>query len=298
MNPMHSLRGCLQLGAAILLLSSAVHAAESELLLAGGDEMFIVDAKAAESGKADKLWRWSGTDAPDLPDEARRDFVHLDECKPVDGGSKILVCASNGGCALIERATKKILWRAHVTNAHSLALLPHDRVVVASSLSGDHLLVFDLNGPPQPVFKTPLRSAHGVAWDEQRHCLWALNFEELRSYTLDHWDSDKPELKLKSSHTLSDKDGHDLRPVPASNELILTTEHTVQLFDRDQLTFKPHPLLGPEPNLKSVDIHPKSGRIVLSNWSAVVRLLNPEGTIKFNDAHPYKVRWLEASQPK
>ncbi len=287
----------LALVALLLAACCAAQAAEDEVLLAGGNEMFIINAKTAEAGNVEKLWRWSGVDAPDLPDEVRRDFHHLDECKPMENGAKILVCASNGGCALIERATKKILWRTRVRNAHSLALLPDNRMVVASSLSGDHLEVFNVSGPPQPVFKTPLHSAHGVVWDEQRQCLWALGFDELRAYTLEQWNAEKPALKLKGTHTLPDQDGHDLRPVPSTNELLITTEHSVLLFDRDQGTFKPHPLLGAEQNLKSVDIHPITGRIVVSEWSTAVRLLEPAGTIKFKDARPYKARWMPSLTP-
>jgi len=276
----------------ILLIGFASSLHADELLLAGGNEMFIVDTKAAETGTIEKLWRWSGEDAADLPDAARRDFNHLDECKPVENGSKILVCASNGGCAVIDRATKQILWRAHVTNAHSLALLPHDRIVIASSLSGDQLVVFDLHSQSKPVCKIPLHSAHGLVWDEQRQCLWALNFDAVRAFTLEQWDGDKPALKLKSMHALSDQDWHDLREVPRSSKLILTTEHSVQLFDRDQGIFQRHSDLGDNANIKSLDIHPTTGRIVISEWGTVVRLLHPEGTIKFKDARPYKARWL------
>ncbi|WP_395749126.1 DUF6528 family protein [Prosthecobacter sp.] len=275
---------------ASVLCFFTIHAMSAELVCAGGNEVFIVDTDGAT---AKKLWRWSGEDAADLPAEARRDFNHLDECKPLENGAKLLVCASNGGCALIDRATNRLLWRARARNAHSLSLLPHDRIVVASSLSGDHLEVFSLSGSTVPVFKTPLHSAHGLVWDEKRQCLWALGFDELRAYTLEAWESDQPLLKLKSSYPLPDKDGHDLRPVPGTNELIITTEKTVQLFDRETNSFKPHTLLGKEAGIKSVDVHPSTGRIVISSWGTAIRLLEPSGTIQFKDARPYKVRWLQ-----
>ena len=274
---------------ACVLCCLTMHVRAAELICAGGNEVFVIDA---EGDTARKLWRWSGEDAADLPAEARRDFNHLDECKPVDNGDKILICASNGGCALVERSTNRLLWRAHSRNAHSLALLPHDRIVVASSLSGDHLEVFDLSSPTTAVCKTPLHSAHGLVWDEQRQCLWALGFDELRAYTLEAWESDKPQLKLKSTYPLPDQDGHDLRPVPGTNELLLTTQHTVQLFDRETASFKPHALLGKEAGIKSVDVHPSTGRIVISEWGAAIRLFEPVGKIQFKDTRPYKVRWL------
>jgi hypothetical protein len=274
---------------ACVLCFLTMHGLAAELICAGGNEVFVIDV---DGDTTKKLWRWSGEDAADLPAEARREFNHLDECKPVDNGAKILVCASNGGCALIERATNHLLWRARARNAHSLALLPHDRIVVASSLSGDHLEVFNMSGSVMPVFKTPLHSAHGLVWDEQRQFLWALGFDELRAYTLEAWEGDQPALKLKNSYPLPDKDGHDLRPVPSTSELLITTEKSVQLFDRETTVFKPHALLGKEAGIKSVDVHPVTGRIVLSAWGPAIRLLEPDGKIQFKDARPYKVRWL------
>jgi len=91
-----------------------------ELIFAGGDEVFILDAGEAEAGRVNRLWRWSGQEAADIPEDVRKQFHHLDECKVVDGGRRVLVCASNGGCAVLERATGKVLWRATSRNAHSL----------------------------------------------------------------------------------------------------------------------------------------------------------------------------------
>jgi Family of unknown function (DUF6528) len=275
-----------------LLLAPLASLHADELIIAGGDEVFIVDVGEAVSGKENKLWQWNAAEAADVPEAARRDFHHMDECKVVEQGTKLLVCASNGGCALIERANKRVLWRARSRNAHSLDLLPEDRVVVASSLSGDHLEVFDLIGAAVPVFKTPLRSAHGVLWDDTRKCLWALGYDELRSYTLADWDTATPSLKLESKHQLPDADGHDLRPVPASADLLLTTEHGVYLFDRDRMTFRSHPTLKDLAKVKSVDIHPVTQRIVLSTWGPTLRLFAPEETITLKDVRPYKARWL------
>lgn len=264
-----------------------------ELIFAGGDEVFILDAGEAEAGRVKRLWRWSGQEAADIPGEVRKQFHHLDECKVVDGGRRVLVCASNGGCAVLERATGRVLWRAFSRNAHSLDLLPGERVVVASSLSGDHVEVFDLRGAEAPVFRIPLRSAHGVLWDGGRQCLWALGFDELRRYRLSGWSSDRPSLEPDQSWRLPDDDGHDLRAVPGSADLLLTTGLTVQLFDRDRGVFRVHPELGGEGKVKSADVHPVSGRLVVGRWSSRVQLLGPGGEIRLMDAKPYKVRWVD-----
>ncbi len=44
--------------------------------------------------------------------------------------------------------------------------------------------------------------------------------------------------------------------------------------------------------VKSVDVHPRSGRTILSQRGATLRLFSPEGKITFSDTRPYKVRWM------
>jgi hypothetical protein len=66
----------------------------------------------------------------------------------------------------------------------------------------------------------------------------------------------------------------------------------VFLFDRDQATFRPHPLMAKEAKVKSADVHPVSGRLVVSTWGNTLKLLEPSGTITFKDARPYKARWV------
>jgi hypothetical protein len=65
---------------------------------------------------------------------------------------------------------------------------------------------------------------------------------------------------------------------------LLSTEHGVHLFDRDQTTFRPHPELKDPAKVKSVDMHPVTQRIVLCTLSATLRFFAPEGTIAFQDA--------------
>lgn len=140
------------------------------LVFCGWDEVFILDLSDAEKGNIDKLWSWRARDRKELPDAIRRSFGTTDECKPVDGGAKILISFSGGGCALVERPSGRVLWYASVPNAHSLELPPRDRAIVAGSVSpnGNRLILYDLARPDRPVWESPLVSAHGVVWDEKR----------------------------------------------------------------------------------------------------------------------------------
>jgi hypothetical protein len=289
----------------LAILALGCGAKASPLLLCGMDEVFLIDTAAAEKGTIEKLWSWRAKDREDVPEALRKSFATTDDCKPVNGGARVLVSSSSGGCALVERPSGKVLWYARVPNAHSLELLPGGRVVVASSVNafGNKFLLFDLARPDQPLWETPARSAHGVVWDSERQRLWALNFDELRCYELKDWESDHPSLALEKSYALPDEDGHDLQPVPGSADLTVTTSHHVYLFDRGKREFRAHPVLGDQPEVKCVTTHPTSGRVVYLPavggkqwWSDRISFLAPEGGVQFPGEKLYKARWLAGAK--
>lgn len=290
-----------------LLASAHANAAEAvpnSLLLCGMGEVFMIDAAATEKGTFKKLWSWRAKDRQDLPEAQRGRFGTTDDCKPVDGGRKVLISSSSSGCALVEYPSGKVLWHGHVQSAHSLELLPRERVVVAGSTggSGNRLVVFDIAQSDKPLYETPLPSGHGVVWDESRKCLWALGLKELRRYELNDWESDKPSLVMQASHALPGEDGHDLVAVPNSADLIVSTHGHVYLFDRDKLAFRLHPDLGDKALVKSVSIHPTTGRTVFIQatdkawWSGLIRFQSPAGEITPPNEKLYKARWMP-SQP-
>ena len=191
-----------------------------------------------------------------------------------------------------------------MTNAHSIEPLPGHRVVVASSREGNALLVFDLNRNDVPLARTPLVSAHGVVWDAARERLWAIGYDELCSYTLTDWQTDAPTLTRHAQFPLPAAGGHDLRAVPEGDDLLLTTQTSVLLFDRTTQQFRPHPLftnpkagLAAANSVKSVDVQPGSGRLVVGQWNTELLLLGPAATIDFAEYRPYKARWFPEPTP-
>jgi hypothetical protein len=281
--------------------AAATTTAPAPLLLCGADEVFAIDVASAEHGTIEKLWSWRAKEHAELPQRVRDGFRSTDDCKPIRGGTQILISSSSGGCALVERATGRVLWYAWVHNAHSLELLPGNRVVVASSVGegGDRLVLFDLGRPDQPLADTPLTSAHGVVWDAGRQMLWALGMEELRAYGLKDWDGESRALELKASHKLPDDGGgHDLQAVPGTGDLSVSTERHVYLFDRDRPAFRPHAELGDRANVKSVSVQAAGGRAAWTQgsdehwWSDAVYLLAPAGEVKLPGERLYKARWL------
>ena len=59
---------------------------------------------------------------------------HLDDCKPIDGNTRILATSSHHWAIIINYATKKIeFWATKCSNAHSAEVLPGKKIVVAFS---------------------------------------------------------------------------------------------------------------------------------------------------------------------
>jgi len=262
------------------------------LLLCGAEEVFQIDP-AADATAA--LWTWRARDRPELPEALRNTFRTTSECKPHKDGKQLLITSSGGGCALLEFPSGKALWWARATNAHSIEALPGGLIAVASSVGkgGDQLLLYDETIPMSAIAQIPLASAHGLVWDEARQCLWALGFDELIACTLKN-----RMLFVKSRHKLPDDDGHDLRAVPHSADLILSTHSSVWRFHRDDAVFRPEPMLEHRAKVKSIDIHPASSRIAMIQstkkqwWSDSVHLFLPNAKHSITDAILYKARWL------
>jgi hypothetical protein len=260
----------------------------SDLIVCGADEVFILNLRDPAGPR--KIWSWRAADRPELPEPFRKKFGSTDDCKPVDGGRKILITSSGGAAALVERPTGKVLFYAAAPNAHSAEVLPGNRVVVACSTKpdGNRLDLYDLAVSDKPLASDELIGAHGVVWDAERNVLWALGTFELRSYT--------PALVRKQTFTLPNEGGHDLRPIPQRPGLIVTTHHHVWIFDRDLWTFQIFPKLGDDHNVKSMDFDPESGALAYikaekSWWAERVRFVGLDRTVEFPGAKLYKARW-------
>lgn len=117
-----------------ILLSACGNGKANEIIVCGDDQALIIDVDKSEGKNVHVTWAWQVSDvAKILPPEYQKYMIPLDECKPVDGGSKILLTSSGGGVLLLDRESKKSLFYAHVPMAHSADLLPDGRVAVALS---------------------------------------------------------------------------------------------------------------------------------------------------------------------
>jgi hypothetical protein len=264
------------------------------LVCAGGKEIFILDAGDLAKGIARKIWSWTASPEAGVPESRTKWFANLDDAKPINDGKRVLITASNSGVAIVDVSTRKVTWMATVRNAHTAEILPSGLIVVASSIGGDELLIFDpkSQAPESPICRTPLPSAHGLVWDDDRKTLWALGYDELRVYTITSNDRAQTQLELRKTHKLPGIGGHDLRAVPKSAGLLISNKEHVYVFDRTKEQFTEHATLGKVEKVKSIDVHPLTGQLVYSLWGQKVTLSNPDSEIKTGSSIVYKARWF------
>jgi WD40 repeat protein len=284
---------------AMVLLITGVAFSQSipskSFLLCGDSKILIVDYNKSRDSIPEIIWTWDAHLAKDLPEEFRtRKFNSTDDCKAINDGKQILISSSSGGIAILNVLDKKVVFYADVPNAHSIALLPGNRLVAAASThaKGNKIMLFDINKPDKPLFTDSLYSAHGVVWDEKRKSLFALGYDVLREYKLKGKDG----LRLTDQWKIPGIGGHELGVTYDENNLFVTEHHGAWIFNLNDHQFTKIKNFPDAENIKSLS-RDRSGQYIFtvpekSWWTYHVRFLEPERSFAFPDMKVYKARWF------
>lgn len=268
----------------------------SKLLLVGGDsKLLLVDYNQSQGQQPHILWTWNAHEAPDLPELYRtKKFNTVDDSKAIERGEKIMVSSSSGGVAVLQTNDRKVLFYADVPNAHSVELLPGNRLVAAASThkDGNKIMLFDLSEPEKLLFTDSLYSAHGVVWVEERESLYALGYDVLREYKLDSQDK----LSIINEWKIPGKSGHDLWLSPDRKRLFMTEHTGAWVFDLSKATFSKKKGLPDAENMKSLG-QGQDGQYIFtvpeeSWWTFHVSFSQSERKLAFPDIKVYKARWF------
>ena len=265
-----------------------------KVLVCGDNYVFIVDLESSTPDSPAVIWEWNAHEAMDLPESMRkRNFNSMDDCKMYDNGTKMMVSSSSGAVALIEVETKKVLFYAEVPNAHSVEMLPGNRLAAAASTHarGNKLMVFDVE-TSDLIFEDSLYSGHGVVWDAQRNGLYALGYDVLRFYT----DGSDGQLVLEKEWMIPGQSGHDLTMTPDGNHLLMTEHTGAWIFDIEEEAFGKIEGFPDAENIKSIVLHPDGQYVYTvpeeSWWTYHVSFFNPQMKLAFPDVKVYKARWF------
>jgi len=276
--------------------------ADREIYCCGGRDVFLVNVDEARRDPARRIWSWRAGDSPEIAVRHRAWFRAMDECRPVLGGSAVLVSSSSaGGIALVRRADKKCLFYAGGRNAHSAALIDDDSlgrpgklVAGAFSFRSDHLRLYSLAAPTLPARREwlmRLGGAHGAVWDRTRQVLWALGSDELLK--LEVIRGERASAEVLKRWKLPGRGGHDLFALD-EGRLAVTVGDGAYQFDLKAEEFSPLAGLAGKANVKSVCRHPTTGEIIYTQGEPVftnkVRFLGGHDLV-LPVSDLYKARW-------
>lgn len=186
------------------------------------------------------LWSWqpsveNGFEAGELAGWGLPSDVKLRRSRAL-GGQWLIACDSKGLAALVSYPRGRRRWSRLVGgNPHAVELLPDGNIAVAAS-HGGWVRVYATGVPSDAggFAQFDLAGAHGLLWDEERQCLWAVGDHVLTALEI-AGSSDAPALSEsdRGSLPLPTGEGHDLFPAcGASERMWVTTHDGVYQYDK------------------------------------------------------------------
>ena len=237
---------------------------DKEIITCGDSKVMIINIGKASMTTVPYEWEWDSKTANDLSVTLKGRLLGMDECKVVnEGNDQLVLLTSSGGSALIlSRKTKKCLFTAvDAPGAHSIELLPNNRVVVALSGDAGGFQVYDRNASNKVIFKE---------------------------------DQKKQEWNLPLGGTEQIPDGHDLIRI-SDHELGFTTAYNVYVLDTNTGTISEFEPMKGRKFIKSFNYDKESGYLVYTYadiewWTHNIHIQNPNKTITISNVNLYKVR--------
>ena len=250
------------------------------------------------------IWKWTPDYDPNIREQDRINFKDVSDCKVRDGGRTVLVCASYGGFAAIDVATKRAKLQGCATRRgggpHAVERLPDGRIAIANSVGVDALEIFDVSAAPlipeeqRRVFSYEVVGAHGVVWDDKRSSLFVLGHTNLYEFAYSH-ESGRVEPKkiLDIMPCCGDEFGHDLVP-DGKGGYFLSNDTAVWNLDPDCGAFRQ---VWSDRYVKGFDRSSEGDLLTIPRerwWTdrLVVRKDGHERTVgPFPGSRFYKARW-------
>ena len=232
----------------------------------------------------------------------------------MDGGSVTnnqIMVACGGRWAVIDRkANKAVAWGKNDGWGHSIELLPDDIVAVVSTggNNGTAAFLFDIKGEAaldpykQKGKRFQFDMPHGLHWDSGAKKLYVVDTPGLHLCKAGR--NKKGELLLEVEKTWAFKDlgvihGHDLRPVPCTSQIVMTTHEKVLFFDMKKGEWLKDKFIDRQ-DVKAFDPAADGKTFLVSVaktkwWTDTLEIWDEKGGFRklrtFAGAKIYKARW-------
>ncbi|MBE8714340.1 DUF6528 family protein [Sphingobacterium hungaricum] len=262
----------------------------------GGNEVLVINPDASDQ-QSQIVWNWKVSEAEkQIPLHYQKLLVPLDECKLIDNNTKLLLTSSGGATCIVDIKTKKVEFYAQTPMAHSAEILSNNLIAVANSThaKGNSLEIYHRSKPELVLAKDSLYSGHGVSWDAERQVLYALGYDNLRTYKVGFDKGNKVELTLLKTVKLPDLGGHDLSVID-KDRLLVSTHHSVFNYNVVADTFEEFEPLKKIENVKSANFDPITNTLVYTKaeeswWTFNIYSQHPTRKIHIPSTKLYKVR--------
>ncbi len=264
------------------------------IIVCGDSKVLIVEFPKQGDTIPYIVWSWDAQLANDVPFEYRtKKFNSIDDCKSTNKGEQLMISSSSGAIAVVNIEDKKVIFIADVPNAHSIEMIPGNKIIAAASTApeGNRLMLFDVNQPPNLLDTDSLYSAHGVVWDNRRDVLFALGYDVLRKYKVDH----NNKLVINDEWKIPGISGHDLSISPDGDNLFITERTGAWIFNIENHSFSKIEQFPDAENIKSINQNINYQYIYTvaeeSWWTYQVKFFNPSGYLSFPNLRVYKTRF-------
>lgn len=264
------------------------------IIVCGDSKVLIVEFPEQGDTIPYIVWSWDAQLANDLPFEYRtRKFNSIDDCKSTNNGEQLMISSSSGAIAVVNIEDKKVIFIADVPNAHSIEMIPGNKIIAAASTApeGNRLMLFDINQPPNLLDTDSLYSAHGVVWDNRRNVLFALGYDVLREYKVDH----NNKLVMNDEWKIPGISGHDLSISQDGDNLFITERTGAWIFNIENHSFSKIEQFPDAENIKSINQNINYQYVYTvaeeSWWTYQVKFFNSSGYLSFPNLRVYKARF-------
>ena len=279
------------------------------LLVCGGTYVSAVQPDLIPEGEDYQqgiIWDFDARDVAFKLGLGKDAMDHLDDCKPIDGNTRILATSSHNWALIVTYDRKRTVefWTAKCNNAHSAEVLPGNLVVVACATPTNQIQLYDRSQSNEVLQSIEHPDVHGVVWNEKRRRLYAIGKQELGIYRLE--GADTPQLVKEATVKTPQSSCHDLSTVDENT--LCVSGRSSYFFDIDTQKFTELTQFNGRRAIKSVNYNPTTNEAWYTDatdpegsysWSTqtVHHTPDPMGktddyTFRTNNYNLYKVRVL------
>lgn len=283
--------------AAILPCVSHAATITDKIITCGYNTIAIYDPS---SGTPVELWSYS-------PDGSTR--VGYSECRMINNNTQILATSSFSGVDIIDVATKTVTAHWDMPYAHSAALLPMNKLLVASEGDGTTnspgaFYVYNASAPGStPLSTTVWGGAHTILTNNDRdNTFWIMNSAYVAKFSVFNLFTSQVLVAKNKTATLTstNKGAHDATFTQDGSKIIFSDIDDVYTFDPTVWQFVPY-ASTPMPNVKSLDVNKNTGLLMYSqppnNEPGTTKIKFGDGTAMTMPTGLYKARWVYGDLP-